>query len=35
MDPETFHGRGHARLEQIKHLLKTEQIDENLLWKVS
>jgi nucleoside-diphosphate-sugar epimerase len=33
LDPETFYGRGHTRLKQIEHLLKTEQVDEKLYWK--
>jgi nucleoside-diphosphate-sugar epimerase len=33
MDPETFQGRGHTRLKQIEHLLKTGQVDERLFWK--
>lgn len=33
MDPETFHGRGHSRLEQIEYLLNSGQVDERLSWK--
>jgi nucleoside-diphosphate-sugar epimerase len=32
MDSETFHGRGHTRLKQIEHLLKTGQVNERLFW---
>lgn len=33
MEPETFYGRGHTRLKQIEHLLKTGQVDDQLFWK--
>lgn len=33
LDPETFYGRGHTRLKQIEHLLKTDQVDPQLYWK--
>jgi hypothetical protein len=33
MEPETFSGRGHTRLKQIEHLLKTGQVDDHLFWK--
>ena len=33
MDPETFQGRGHTRLNQIEYLLKTGQVDKRLFWK--
>lgn len=33
LEPETFHGRGHTRLRQIEYLLKTRQVDEQLLWR--
>lgn len=32
LDDETFTGRGHTRLKQIEHLLKTGQVDERLFW---
>lgn len=32
MDPETFTGRGHTRLKQIQHLMKTGQVDDQLFW---
>lgn len=32
LDPETFTGRGHTRLKQLEYLLKTKQIDAELLW---
>ncbi len=32
LDRETFTGRGHTRLEQLKHLLGTAQVDEHLFW---
>ncbi|NTW42578.1 MAG: SDR family oxidoreductase [Cellulomonadaceae bacterium] len=32
LDEETFTGRGHTRLAQIEHLLKTGQIDAELFW---
>ena len=35
MEPETFHGRGHTRLKQIQHLLKTGQVDARLYWQGS
>jgi nucleoside-diphosphate-sugar epimerase len=34
LDPETFTGRGHTRLKQIEYLLKTDQVDERLFWRV-
>ncbi len=34
LDPETFTGRGHTRLKQLEYLLKTKQIDAELLWTV-
>lgn len=34
MDAETFTGRGHTRLAQIEHLLKTAQVDPQLFWTV-
>lgn len=35
MDAETFTGRGHTRLAQIEHLLKTGQLDPQLFWTVN
>lgn len=32
LDPETFTGRGHTRLKQIQHLIKTGQVDQDLFW---
>ena len=32
---ETFTGRGHTRLAQIEHLLKTGQLDPQLFWTVN
>ena len=32
LDPETFTGRGHTRLKQIEHLMKTGQVDGSLYW---
>ncbi len=32
LDPETFTGRGHTRLKQIEHLLRTQQVDPQLYW---
>lgn len=32
LDEETFFGRGHTRLKQIEHLLKTAQVDKDLFW---
>ncbi len=34
LDTETFTGRGHTRLAQIEHLLKTGQVDPQLFWTV-
>jgi hypothetical protein len=28
----TFTGRGHTRLKQLEHLLRTHQIDGDLFW---
>lgn len=33
LDGATFTGRGHTRLEQLRHLLRTRQLDENLFWR--
>jgi len=35
LDTETFTGRGHTRLAQIEHLLKTGQVDPQLFWTVN
>ncbi|HEX8487983.1 MAG TPA: SDR family oxidoreductase [Propionibacteriaceae bacterium] len=32
MDVETFTGRGHTRLSQLQHLIKTHQVDDKLFW---
>ena len=32
LDGETFTGRGHTRLKQLEYLLRTKQIDAELLW---
>jgi nucleoside-diphosphate-sugar epimerase len=32
LDAETFTGRGHTRLAQLRHLLDTAQIDADLFW---
>ncbi|MDO5698698.1 MAG: SDR family oxidoreductase [Dermatophilus congolensis] len=33
LDADTFYGRGHTRLKQIKHLVETGQVDAQLFWK--
>ena len=35
MDAETFRGRGHTRLKQIEHLMRTKQVDDQLYWTTS
>lgn len=35
MDTETFTGRGHTRLKQIEHLMRTSQVDSQLFWSAS
>ncbi|MBW0256103.1 NAD(P)-dependent oxidoreductase [Cellulomonas sp. PS-H5] len=35
LDADTFTGRGHTRLAQIEHLLKTGQVDPQLFWTVN
>jgi nucleoside-diphosphate-sugar epimerase len=35
MDEATFTGRGHTRLKQIEHLMRTHQVDPELYWAVS
>ena len=32
LDSDTFTGRGHTRLKQLEHLLRTHQVDEHLFW---
>ena len=32
MPRETFEGRGHTRLKQLEHLIRTRQIDEQFFW---
>jgi nucleoside-diphosphate-sugar epimerase len=32
LDGATFTGRGHTRLRQLEHLLKTSQVDDHLFW---
>lgn len=32
LDPATFTGRGHTRLEQLEYLLRTRQVDADLFW---
>jgi nucleoside-diphosphate-sugar epimerase len=32
MDEATFTGRGHTRLKQIEHLMRTSQVDAKLFW---
>ena len=34
LDAATFTGRGHTRLTQIEHLLRTHQVDDSLYWTV-
>jgi nucleoside-diphosphate-sugar epimerase len=34
LDTDTFTGRGHTRLKQLEHLLRTRQIDDELYWTV-
>lgn len=33
LDADTFNGRGHTRLKQVKYLLDTGQVDSALFWK--
>ena len=35
MDAETFTGRGHTRLKQLEHLIRTAQVDADLFWTTS
>jgi len=32
LDEETFTGRGHTRLKQIQHLMRSGQVDDDLYW---
>lgn len=32
LDSDTFRGRGHTRLAQLEYLLRTKQIDAELMW---
>jgi hypothetical protein len=32
LDGETFTGRGHTRLAQLEHLIRTRQLDADLFW---
>ena len=32
LDEATFTGRGHTRLKQLEHLIRTGQVDERLFW---
>ncbi|MEZ0492495.1 NAD-dependent epimerase/dehydratase family protein [Kineococcus sp. TBRC 1896] len=34
LDEATFTGRGHTRLKQLEHLIRTEQLDEELFWRL-
>ncbi|MGY5882424.1 NAD-dependent epimerase/dehydratase family protein [Modestobacter lacusdianchii] len=35
MDEATFTGRGHTRLKQIEHLMRTAQVDPELYWSAT
>ena len=35
LDEATFTGRGHTRLEQLTYLLRTKQVDSDLMWTVA
>lgn len=35
LDSATFTGRGHTRLAQLEYLLRTKQIDAELLWRAA
>ncbi len=35
MSSETFQFRSYTRLEQLEHLIRTQQVDENLFWRTS
>jgi nucleoside-diphosphate-sugar epimerase len=35
LDSATFTGRGHTRLKQLEHLIRTKQVDDNLFWSTS
>lgn len=32
LDGPTFTGRGHTRLKQLEHLIRTNQVDGRLFW---
>ena len=32
LDEATFTGRGHTRLKQLEHLMRTKQIDDQMFW---
>lgn len=32
LDDDTFTGRGHTRLKQLEHLIRTKQLDADLFW---
>ena len=32
LDEATFFGRGHTRLKQLEHLIRTKQLDSSLFW---
>jgi hypothetical protein len=32
LDGGTFTGRGHTRLKQLEHLIRTRQLDADLYW---
>jgi nucleoside-diphosphate-sugar epimerase len=34
LDAATFTGRGHTRLKQLEHLIRTNQLDGQLFWRV-
>ncbi|PPK93446.1 nucleoside-diphosphate-sugar epimerase [Kineococcus xinjiangensis] len=33
LDEATFTGRGHTRLKQLEHLIRTQQLDADLFWR--
>ncbi len=35
LDGATFTGRGHTRLKQLEHLIRTNQLDEKLFWRAA
>lgn len=32
LDEATFTGRGHTRLKQLEHLMRTKQLDDQMFW---